>query len=66
MNPNLRQGLEKFLAAWLEKLKRNGSHPRNPAEIQQAFLDDLEKCIGQFEGDQNWDKIFAGIVEPEE
>lgn len=57
MNPDLQQGLEKFLAWWLELETAN--QPRNADELRQAFLDELGERIDEFDFDQDWDEIFA-------
>ena len=57
MNSDLREGLEKFLAWWLEL--KTASQPRNADELGQAFLDELGERIDQFDSDQDWDEIFT-------
>lgn len=65
MNSDLREGLEKFLAWYLEQVKSNGSRPRQADELRQAFLDELGERIDQFDSDQDWDKILADCTEEE-
>lgn len=57
MNSDLREGLEKFLAWWLEL--KTASRPQNADELRQAFLDELGERIDEFDFDQDWDAIFA-------
>jgi len=57
MNPELQEGLEKFLAWWLSL--EIGSKPRDANELRQAFLDELGERIDQFDSDLDWDEIFA-------
>lgn len=61
MNPDLREGLEKFLAWWLQL--ETGSRPHNADELRQAFLDELGERIDQFDSDSDWDEIFADYSE---
>ncbi|MEG5067546.1 hypothetical protein QUB33_28645 [Microcoleus sp. B3-A4] len=49
MNSNVRERLKEFLVVWLEKLSRVGYQLRNADEIQQAFLDDLSKRLGELD-----------------
>lgn len=56
MNPDLKEGLEKFLVWWLELEPKSQS--RNADELRQAFLDELGERIDQFDFDQDWDTIF--------
>lgn len=62
MNSDLRKGLEKFLAYWLELRTGDGSRPNHADEFRQAFLDELGERIDQFDCDQDWDKIFTDSV----
>jgi hypothetical protein len=57
VNSDLRQGLEKFLAWWLQL--KTASQPRNADELRQAFLDELNEKIDQFDSYQDWDEIFT-------
>ena len=58
MNPDLRKGLEKFLAWWLELRTGDGSRAPHADELRQAFLDELGERIDQFDSDQDWEQIF--------
>lgn len=57
MNPDLQEGLEKFLAWYLEL--KTASQPKSADELRQAFLDELGERMDQFDSDQDWDEIFA-------
>jgi hypothetical protein len=62
MNPDLREGLEKFLAWYLGEIKRDNLPP-DANYLRQAFLDELGERIDQFDSDQDWDKIFSEVVD---
>jgi hypothetical protein len=66
MNPDLTEGLEKFLAWWLKELPKAGYRPRDSYELRQAFLDELGKRIDEFNFCQDWDEHFGGCMEEEE
>jgi len=57
MNPDLREGLEKFLAWWLSL--ETGSQPRSADELRQAFSDELNERTDEFISNRDWDEIFA-------
>lgn len=64
MNPDLEEGLEKFLTWWLEL--KTASQPKNSYELRQAFLDELGERIDQWDFTQDWDENFGRVQRSDE